>query len=173
MSIALTEEEVRAFVGSNSEYYLQAWAPALSGRGRGSRFNGAAFLVPVLWLGYRKMYLPMFIFYVITAMIQFVLILGLFVGVLEKSNSSSALDLVAMALAFLGMLVPFLVAGFVGNRLYLARARRVIEEIRSQGLPQEDQLKALSRRGGTSSWAVFVLLGFFIVGEMLLRTIFR
>jgi len=173
MSTVLTEDEVRAFVGENADYYLQTWAPALSGQGRGSRFNGAAFLVPVLWLGYRKMYLPMFIFYGITAMIQFVLILGLFVGVLEMSNSSPALGLVALVLTCLGMLVPFLVAGFVGNRWYLARARRVIEEIRSQDLPQEAHLKALSSRGGTSSWAVFVLLGFFVIGEMLLQTIFR
>jgi hypothetical protein len=171
MSTALTEEEVRAFVGENADYYVQAWAPDLLGQGRGSKFNGAAFLVPVLWLGYRKMYLPLFIFYGITAMIQFVLILGLFVGVLEISNSP-ALGLVVLALACLGMLVPFFVAGFVGNRWYLARARRVIEEVRSSGLPQEDQLKALSRRGGTSSFAVFVLLGFYIVGEILLRTIF-
>jgi hypothetical protein len=119
------------------------------------------------------MFLAMLIFYGIAAIIQFVLILGLFVGVLEKSNSPAALGLVAQVLACLGMLVPFLVAGLVGNRWYLARARRVIEEVRSSGLPQEDQLKALSRRGGTSSWAVFVLLGFYIVGEMLLQTIFR
>jgi hypothetical protein len=173
MSTALTEAEVRAVVGENADYYSKAWTPALSGQGRESRFNGAAFLVPLLWLGYRKMYLPMFIFYGITAMIQFVLILGLFVGVLELSNSSPALELVVLVLACLGMLVPFLVAGFGGNRWYLARARRVIEEVRSYGLPQEDQLKALSRRGGTSSWAVFVLLGFSVIGEMLLQTIFR
>jgi hypothetical protein len=48
MSTALSEDEVRAFVGDNADYYVQAWAPALSGQGRGSRFNGAAFLVPVL-----------------------------------------------------------------------------------------------------------------------------
>src|SRR5262249_12834720 len=33
------EQELRAVVGSNSDYYLEAWQPALSGQGRASGFN--------------------------------------------------------------------------------------------------------------------------------------
>jgi hypothetical protein len=51
-----TEEEIRAFVGPNSGYYLNAWQPALSDQGSVSGFNVAAFFLSGLWLGYRKMY---------------------------------------------------------------------------------------------------------------------
>jgi hypothetical protein len=51
MSSTLTEPEVRAFVGPNSDYYLRAWQPALPGPGRASGFNIAAFFLCGLWLG--------------------------------------------------------------------------------------------------------------------------
>jgi hypothetical protein len=51
MPSTLTEQEVRAFVGSNSDYYLRAWQPALAGPGRASGFNIVAFFLCGLWLG--------------------------------------------------------------------------------------------------------------------------
>src|SRR6476620_7317947 len=54
----LTEQEARAFVGPNADYYCKHW---FSG---GTGFNWAAFLLCGLWLPYRKMYVATTILYV-------------------------------------------------------------------------------------------------------------
>jgi hypothetical protein len=61
--------------------------------------------------------------------------------------------------------------GIGGTRCYLARAGRVVEDVRSQGLPERVQLKALSSRGGTSLGGSFGLIGLAIVAVLVLGTI--
>ena len=91
MSVTPTEQEIRAFVGSNAEYYLRAWRPALSNEGGTSRFNVAAFLITGLWLGYRKMYSAVFILFGII-IAGTVLESILFIGILKMPDSPPALN---------------------------------------------------------------------------------
>ena len=51
------EEDVRAFVGPNADYYLQAWSAVDPNVGlQALRWNWPAFFLNVFWLLYRRMY---------------------------------------------------------------------------------------------------------------------
>jgi hypothetical protein len=164
MSLTPTEQEVRAFVGSNADYYVRAWRPALTGEGGASGFNVGGFLLAVPWLAYRKMYTAALILIGIS-IAESVLEKVLFVGAPGEMRESSPGFVVLVAL------VVGIVVGIGGNRWYLARARRVIEEVRSQVLPEEAHLRALSSRGGTSLGASLGLVGLAIVAALVLGTI--
>ena len=163
----ITEEEVKAFVGRKADYYCRKWSLALKGQGVGhdqvavaglmlsqprTDFNWAAFLLSGLWLPYRKMYVLTLVFFgVILA--ESVLEEVFFVGALGMPEPPAAVGrLVGLAAA--------IVCGCFGNRWYLSHARKVITEVRSQGLPEEEYLRILSKRGGTSLSAA---LGFFVL----------
>jgi hypothetical protein len=162
MAITPTEQEVRAYVGSNADYYLRGWRPALTGEGRASGFNIAAFILSFLWLGYRKMYMAVLILYGII-LAAFVLERLLFVAFLKMPDSPLGMNLLAWIVAS--------AVGGGGNRLYLAQARRVIREVRSQGLQEEAHLKTLSSRGGTSLGASVGLFVLFVVAAGMLSVI--
>jgi MFS family permease len=153
------EQEFRAVVGSNSDYYLEDWQPALSGQSRASGFNVAAFFLFGLWLGYRKMYKAVFILFGIilaATVMEYVL----FLGILKMQP----LFFVMSALVWLvGALVVAIVAAVCSNGWYLSHVQRVIAEVRSQGLEEDAHLKALAARGGTSLGASLGLFSLFVV----------
>jgi hypothetical protein len=153
MAVMPTEQELRAFVGSNANYYLKAWRLALAGEGGASGFNVAAFFLSGLWLGYRKMYgVVLILFGIILA--ETVLELAFFEGVLKIQGSPPGLT------ALVGLIVA-IVVGVCGNGWYLSRARRIIGEVRAQGLSEEGHLRALAARGGSSLGAALGL--FFLI----------
>jgi hypothetical protein len=153
-----SHREVRAFVGPRAGYYLDSWRRALDGDGGASGFNVAAFFLSGLWLGYRKMYAAVFTLFAVL-LVESVLELVLFVGVLKKEDTPSGMN-TAVSLA-----VAVVVGGY-GNRWYLARARRAIADVRARGLPEDEHLDALAARGGTSIisavgvFALFLAVGF-------------
>jgi hypothetical protein len=153
-----TEQEVRAFVGPHADYYLKSWQPALSGEGGPTGFKWAAFFLPILWLGYRKMYAAVFILYGLL-LAETVLEEGILVGVLKMPNFPAGLWTLVW-------LVTGVVAGTFANGWYLTRARRVIGEVRSLGLSEADHLKALAARGGTSLGASMTLFFLFLLTEL-------
>ncbi|QEL19009.1 DUF2628 domain-containing protein [Limnoglobus roseus] len=136
-----TEQEIRAFVGSKSDYYLSKWQVELEGDGEVKGLNWAALLLSGLWLPYRKMYRPAIIFMGLI-LIEMILEEVIFVAVLRRPDPPAALG------RFVG-LVAGGICGAFGNRWYLSHARKMIEEVRSQNLPEEDHLRVLSERGGT------------------------
>jgi hypothetical protein len=161
MSSTLTEQEVRAFVGSGYDYYLQAWQPALADRGPATGFNIAGFFLAGLWLGYRKMYKALFILFGVL-LVAIVLEDIFFVGVLKMRESPPLMSIPV------GLVVS-IVIGVSGNRWYLSHACRAIDEVRSRGLPDDGHLKALAERGGTSlgaalGLAVLFMIAAFVVG---------
>ena len=135
--LTITEEEVRAFVGNpKADYYIGKWS--LPNKG----FNWAACLLSGLWLPYRKMYVPTVIFFGIM-LVDSVIEDIVFVEILRMPEPPPVLD------KLVG-LIAALVCGLFGNRWYLSHAHNVIAEVRSQGLPEEDHLRMLSKRGGTN-----------------------
>ena len=75
------EEDLRAFVGPNADYYLQAWAAADPNGGRQAlRWNWPAFFLNVIWMLYRKMYLQAAVTFVIFCMPGVNIILHILVG---------------------------------------------------------------------------------------------
>jgi len=170
MSLTPTEQEVRAFVGPNADYYLGAWRRALAGEGGASGFNVAGFFLAGPWLVYRKMYAAMLILLGIVV-VQRSLQIRLLADLLDPGRKASPESIVLLSLLpqVLLALVVGLVVGFGGNRWYLARARRAIEKVRSKGLPEEAHLQALSLRGGASLAAALGLAGLIVVAACMGR----
>ena len=149
----ITEDEARAFVGPNARYYLEKWVHALDGRGRATGFNGAAFILAGLWVPYRKMYQIAIILYALSA--------G--TAAIEHLVMPSQGDPMGGWVTWLAAVVLWFVCGTYGNRWYLARARRIIGQVRAEGLPNDEHLEALAKRGGTSVLAAIGMFAFLYV----------
>jgi hypothetical protein len=67
----------------------------------------------------------------------------LFVGILGEAEVPTVIDRV-------GNLVVSAICGAYGNAWYLSHTKKQITRLRSQGLPKDEYLDRLSRRGGTS-----------------------
>lgn len=162
-SSILTDDEIRAFVGANSDYYVGAWRPTSAGQGRSFGFNVGAFFFCGLWLGFRKMYQAMFILMAVV-MLEMVLEDILLFSVLKLQKAPRGLD-------YFFMFVICTVIAVCGNRWYFSRAKRVIEEVRARGLPEEAHLNAIADQGGTSILASLGLLLLFFLGMMMLMVL--
>ncbi len=148
-------EELIAFAGSKADYYLKKWTPLLQGSGRGAGFNGAAFFLSGLWIAYRKMYKVTAIFFgiiLLTTLAEEVL----FVGILGKEETPARLDrLIGLAAA--------VICGVYGNRWYLGHARKVISEVRAEGMHRDAFFDRIAKRGGTSFGSAFGMFFLFLV----------
>ncbi len=157
-------EELELFVGSKADYYLRKWSPLLQGRDRSPGFNWAAFLFSGLWLPYRKMYRVTCIFYGII-FLELILEEVWFVGIMGKFETPAELDRI-VNLAAAG------ICGALGNRWYLSHARKVISEVRAEGLRGEAFSQTISKRGDVSLVSsfgfFFLLLASLILAFMLL-----
>ncbi len=76
----------------------------------------------------------------------------IFIGILGRPQTPQGWNLLT------GLAFGFICGGF-GNGWYLTHARREIARVRSQRLPGEQHLRALSRRGGTN---IAAPLGFLV-----------
>jgi hypothetical protein len=142
----LTRAEVDTFAGRKGRYYWHFWSRARPGR-RFAGFNWAAAIFNLTWLLYRRMYS------------EFAVALGaavtLGVGELflepligkDAGRTVSRIDSLALGL----------VVGFLGNWLYLRRARAAVARARLLATPAE-QHAFLASRGGTSWLAVLISL---------------
>ncbi|HBE18244.1 MAG TPA: hypothetical protein DEG17_24325 [Cyanobacteria bacterium UBA11149] len=152
-----TEQEIRAFVGNNSGYYLSRWSAFLSGEGNESGFNVAAFLISGLWLPYRKMYKITLIFYgiiVAESILEYIL----FVGILNYEEPPVVLsNILGIALA--------MICGVYGNRWYYSHTCNKIDRLRRLNLSEESLKQALRRCGGTS-W--FAAVGYLMMSLIVL-----
>jgi Protein of unknown function (DUF2628) len=164
--VVLTKEEVTAFVGRKARYYLRHWpaaaesvddepgitADGLTGYERAAGFNPAAFFLSGIWIAYRKMYWVAMIFWGFILVESFVedLVSVEMLGLPETPNGWNLLT----------GLIFGVVCGTFGNQWYLSHTRRQVARVRSLGLPREEHLHALSRRGGTS---IFAPLGFILL----------
>lgn len=56
--------------------------------------------------------------------------------------------------------IAAVICGYSGNAWYLNHAQKVLAEVQSQGLPEEESAALLARRDGTNIWAApgFLLL---------------
>lgn len=159
-----TEQEIRAFVGSKSKYYLNRWSTLLTGGENGTGFNIAAFWLCGLWLAYRKMYKKSIILYGVIVS-ETVLEYVLFNMILKYEETPRGLDFI------IGIIVG-LVCGTYGNRWYYSHTCNEISEVRRLSSSEESRTQVLMKRGGTS-WSAAI--GFFlmsiIVGMVVLGTI--
>lgn len=135
----VSEEELRAFFGKNSDYYIRKWEEDSEGKGLGGPFNVAAFLLPGFWLAYRKMYRLAALFLLST----FVL-----------SNLVEPYPGIQLLINIIGGIF----CGGTGNYWYFKHVRKSIETIRAIHLSEGTYLATLNEEGGTSFWASIVAL---------------
>lgn len=129
------EAKLAAFVGEKKkDYYLRKWQ-------KDNSWNWAAFFLTLIWLGYRKMYRP--IFYVLIAFIAVdlvVILLGIESNVIDNS----------IGFALSGAL------GVGGNLLYKKHAQKETEAVERLSIREEEKLHELRKRGGTSGMGAFI-----------------
>ena len=121
---AVTTDEVRAFLGANSPYYLQNFSKfTRTGIEKfAPTWNWSCFGFTFLWMLYRKMYLASLVTFVIFCVPGVNVILHI-------------------------------IAGVVGNYLYYRHAQEKIVEIRAVH-PAEHYLLLLSEAGGVNKWVI-------------------
>jgi hypothetical protein len=144
VTTTLTQDEVKAFVGKNVDYYWSRWRPLIQGE-NWTAFNWAAFFFSGWWLAYRKMYAAALLFFaiMIPAMI------------LPPQGAGESIEALQRALG----LIVALVCGGYANRWYWSHAAETIGRIRVQA-PPDKVIDAIAKRGGTSVGAA---LGFFAI----------
>lgn len=149
MENSISEEYLRAFFGSNADYYLDKWQQREAGQRL--TFNGSAFLAGIFWFAYRRMYR-------VLALILVFLFAEAFVEeLLFPGDNPSRQVLMMVAYSFF--------YSVFGNWLYLRYADRKIGQILRTNEAEEVRLVRLRKSGGTSWWFLLVVLG---VGAALL-----
>ena len=146
---------LQAFVGPRAEYYFRKWAPRLLNPSDEVGMNWVAFFFPCFWICYRKMYRVAFIFFgavLLQAMFKEVL----FLCILKLPNAPRGTDLIINVL--IGIII-----GLYGNAWYLTHAERKIAEAHAQGFRDEQLLRVLADRGGTSLLSSFGLCFLFFI----------
>ncbi|WP_440894682.1 DUF2628 domain-containing protein [Amphibacillus sp. Q70] len=149
-----TEEQVWSdFVGKNYDYYKYKWAQK-DDPARAPSWNWAAFLLGIFWLGYRKMYKPIFI-------LIGVFLIGDLIEILTGYH-----DLAVHAATYLPM-ICYVMVGIYGNALYYKHAQTQIARARES---YDDNM--VKYTGGTSgkgvAGAIGILAGYFIIFTILL-----
>ena len=114
---------MRAFVGSNANYYLSKWARRLDDPSKSAGVNVAAFFLSLFWLPYRKMYGLATIFY---GIIVAELMIEAFIEYGGEEPPEALGRVVGLVISIVCLLN--------GNRWYLAYAQKKIAQARSQGL---------------------------------------
>lgn len=126
------DEEISRFIGANYDFYLKKFKVQDVSESN-LTWNWPAFLVPVYWFAYRKLYVHAAIIVAIT----FVL------GFLEGFGT-----LLGLALS--------IYIGLNSNAFYRNYVQRHIDEVKELG--DEDRQKYYNANGGTSTLAVIITL---------------
>ncbi|WP_075618271.1 DUF2628 domain-containing protein [Paenisporosarcina indica] len=149
---ASDEQLLRLFVGGKKQdYYLHKWSK------KDYTWNWAAFIFGVFWLGYRKMFTPIFIMLGIFMVID----LGMALLGIEDTYQSNAIGIgVGCTL------------GILGNSLYRHHANKNIHKMK--GYYQDPaQLQHNIKLKGNGSWTgVFLTLGLFALYLVVTMVIF-
>jgi hypothetical protein len=146
------DEKVQAFTVKNSEYYAQKWRRLHDGSRSIFSFNIAACLGQVIWLAYRKLYVPL-----VWLTLVYIADVALTLYVEENQLVSPALISVwnwVTAILYLG------VVGLLGNYWYWRKFRKI--EAQAESRPDSDsQLAFIRAKGGpnaSAAWGVVIVL---------------
>ena len=155
---ASSAQQVDAFIGTNQVFYARQWQFA-ERNSLSFSWNWAAFFFGVLWMAYRKMYLPCAIFVVTT--------LGIMSGAIALQLPLGTLQAVLQTVQ-----ICFVVLfGLYGNLVYRWHVQRTLRRIGTQYPPEQAQ-QQMARWGGVSLLSVLavtmlILLATMMMGSML------
>lgn len=147
---------LEAFVGKNSDKFLRKWGithqedyNSEEGKVVKHSMNWYAFLFGVFYLGYRKIYLEVAIYILVTTTIS--AILGQFV------ENTIYFDLVS-----------WIIVGILFNTYYLDKANKQIKKVKQLGLTTDEELILLAKQGGTSKLGILIAFGLLILSALVL-----
>lgn len=143
LNVERRDEDLRRFVGSNSDYFLRKWQKYRNG---GSIFgwNWPALFLGAGWLGYRKMYTEAWL------IIGAALVCSL-LGAFSLGVDSPGLA----AVSVLGFLVVLVLVPLLGNYWYFKHASSELAAIRESSGGETDIALGFARKGGVSVGAGF------------------
>jgi hypothetical protein len=143
----LSEEEYRAFIGKEADYYIEKWSD-MDGRHSKWSWNWGAFFFHELWFAYRKMYLYALILYIIFFLIMIIPFWYI------QVNDEVLANFVKIA-----RLLFWIPIAIYANYLYRRHADKKITEFKSTCIG-ELITSELAKRGGTTLVAPVIVLVF-------------
>jgi RNA polymerase subunit RPABC4/transcription elongation factor Spt4 len=162
----VTAQEMKYYVAVNTQRYLPRFKAMKTMKK--SSFNWAAFLVPHVWFFYRKMYLPGVLFsLLLIAASLFLLPLSRVVAsfpeeatqttatlarfLAQNMSSITATTVLLAVVSLIAELVIRLVAGFMGDKIYLKTVINGIKKVKANQEESESPLELeLTRKGGVN-----------------------
>lgn len=139
---------LNAFTGED-RYYTPRWRALLNGRSRGAGFNDAALLFGSFWFFARRMHRLGWLLLLASALLMVAGVAA--VDALLGDDLPGFLPpfVTQLLLAWVGLVVVLHVPlGFVANRLYYARARRVIAAASLRAASRSELLTLVAAKGG-------------------------
>lgn len=138
LSEHLTLDDLKRFVGLEKlHFYLSKWEPYMDDeKSISPTWNWPAFLFTFFWLAFRKMYLFLFLYYIITFAI-------LYISPVEIESLLSFCFYIFM--------------GMYGNKLYFIHCKSKIKKIKASSSNQEEILSTIENKGGCSIVAPLAL----------------
>jgi hypothetical protein len=144
--IEVTDNDIALFVGKNSDYYLRKWE-LMDKENKKSKWNWAAFLLPLQWMTYRKMYLYSWLWFGIVS------IETLFEILLRIQDVFTNI---------VGSIIAIIYALY-GNAWYKKHALKSILEIKMRVSDADKQKEEIIHAGGTNITAVIGITICFLV----------
>ena len=130
--------EREAYVQNNYPYYEKEWRRIDKGE---FSFNLAAFFLPIIWLGYRKIYRPIIV----------IALVYLIITILNITEAPSTW--LRVIDSFYTLMISFFF-GFQGNKLYKKEADTQIERVKRVSTNIEEKKKTLNKKGGISALGI-------------------
>ena len=150
---AQDEEKIASFVAERAGYYRNQWQKFNDRPVSRLSFNLAACLGQIIWLVYRKLYVPLF--FTVAILIAYV---ALWIYVDDRQWVSQELS---TAWSWLFAILLYAVFGFLGNYWYWRRFQKVERQAAARHSEKASQLQVLRSKGGTNpigAWLVVVVL---------------
>lgn len=137
----IDQANVEAFVEKKAEYYFEKWTMFADGTSSRVQWNWAAAICGILWLFYRKLYLP----------IAIVLLIAFADAFITVELEDAGIFPVAVALwDKLSYWVYSAVFGSWGNYWYYQKFRKTSEAVAEISADSSQRLSHMAEKGGTS-----------------------
>ncbi|UII22518.1 DUF2628 domain-containing protein [Fulvivirga ligni] len=150
------EKYYRAYFGNDADYYLRE-IEALKNE-RSYSLNFWPFLFGLLWMFYKKLYVPGFVLLGTQIVIGFAEDF-----IVEKF----ALGAYQIYFDLFWMLAVGILLAFYGNVLYLKKAEKDVEAIISETQPGQDRYDQLAEKGRNNPGAVIIFILILIIISMI------
>lgn len=139
----------KIFVGKNYEEYYRSKFERFDSTGTKKSWNWVSFFFTWPWLLYRKMWLNALLYIFALPIVLMLLLAG----------ASMVLGELAIVLYWiLYVVIMFVIVPVISNWLYYSHARKKIAVIDSSGHQGPDRVAELTRKGGTSSIALIIIV---------------